>query len=38
VIGEGRGKVKTYADWLTEEDNAFVLSQVGDTMKRLGYE
>ncbi len=37
VIGSGQGKVDSYKEDMTSEDIEFVISQVGDTMKRLGY-
>lgn len=37
VIRPGKGKVGVYREYLSPEDNDFVLNAVGDTMKRLGY-
>ena len=37
VIKPGKGKVGAYREYFSVEDNEFVLSVVGETMKRLGY-
>jgi hypothetical protein len=37
VIGKGPGKVNTYNQFFTSDDNEFVLKNAGDLMKRLGY-
>lgn len=37
VIGQGEGKVNSYLEILNDDDLLFFESQIGDTMKRLGY-